>query len=287
MKKKFVVTGGAGFIGSHLVDRLLSDGNEVVVIDNLSTGKRENINPDANFICFDLGADNWTALINSQIRNADAVFHMAGLNGLTRSCNQPHIFHKSNINATLNLLVAANDSNIKKIIYSSCLGLRNNATDPYSVQKLSSENYCKSFSHTYGIQCTILRYADVFGDRMSDFSLPYGYLSKCLKSQDLNSSIGVAMNPSQKRDFIHVDDVVSANLLSESTSSESCRLFNVGHGKGISLKEVSSQTNANIKFKRSSDLHCGNVLKADAELRNLGWLPRTKLCSWLKKSEKS
>ena len=116
---KYLVTGGAGFIGSNLVDQLIKEDHEVVVIDSLITGKKENINPKAQFYCFDLSGDNWPALITSALRGVDVIFHLAALARVQPSIDRPHVFHKTNVNGTLNLLIAAHDAGVKRVVYSA------------------------------------------------------------------------------------------------------------------------------------------------------------------------
>jgi UDP-glucose 4-epimerase len=280
--KKFIVTGGAGFIGSHLTDRLLDLGHEIIVIDDLSTGKRENINNKANFLCFDLSSDNWTALINSQIRGADAIFYCAGLNGITKSCQQPHFFHKANVNALFNTLFIANQLDIDKIIFSSSLSISTyKTTDPYSAQKIAAENYCKSFARSYDMQATILRYSDVFGERMSDFSLPYGFVQRCLSANNTEKSIFIEMNPAQKRDFVFIDDVVEANILAESQDVPDSMVFNIGFGEGVKLSDISQSISPRIKFKKHIDKHVSNISDTRLAKDILGWKPTKDIKTWL------
>ena len=173
--KKAVVIGGAGFIGSNLVDRLIDEGIEVIVIDNLSTGKKENINPKAKFIACDIAQTKMDFLIK-QIEGVDVLFHLAALARVQPSIDDPIPFNEVNINGTLNVLFAAYKAGVKKVVYSASSSAYGDAekmpqleTDPtnplspYGLQKYIGEQYCKVFSEVYGLDTVSLRYLMFMG----------------------------------------------------------------------------------------------------------------------------
>ena len=177
--KKVVVTGGAGFIGSNLVDTLIDYDIDVVVIDNLSTGKIDNIHKKANFLQYDLSSISLETLVHI-FHDVDVVFHLAALARVQPSIENPFPYHSANVNATLNVLYAAYKSGVKKVVYSassSCYGdtLKipqqekdpTNPLSPYGLQKYIGEQYCRMFSHVYDLDTVSLRYFNVYGERMS------------------------------------------------------------------------------------------------------------------------
>ena len=174
---RVIVTGGAGFIGSHLVDALIERGDEVLVIDNLSTGKRENINPRARFFKRDI-CRFWS--MRSLFESVDYVFHLAALPRVQYSIENPEETHEVNVSGSLNVLLAAKDGGVKRVIYSASssaygdqkkMPLRENMPaapkSPYGLQKYVGEIYCKTWSEVYGLETVSLRYFNVYGSRIN------------------------------------------------------------------------------------------------------------------------
>ena len=181
---KYIATGGAGFIGSNLVDELIKGGHEVVVIDNLESGKKENVNPNAKFITADITACGPNGAYRDKVfqamDGADAVFHLAALARVQPSIENPIKFNNTNVTGTLNMLILARDAGVKRFVYSASSSAYGNAkvfptpeshpTDPlspYGLQKLIGEQYCKVFSYCYNLETVCLRYFNVFGERQS------------------------------------------------------------------------------------------------------------------------
>lgn len=173
---KYVVVGGAGFIGSNVIDLLIEEGHEVLVIDNLSTGNLENVNSKASVLIEDI--TNSPESLTSTFKNFDGVFHLAALARVQPSIKNPIEFNHTNVDGTLNVLVAARDAGIKRVVYSASSSAYGNAeivptkedypTDPlspYGLQKLIGEQYCRVFHHCYGLETVSLRYFNVFGER--------------------------------------------------------------------------------------------------------------------------
>ena len=173
-----VVTGGAGFIGSNLVDKLIEQGIKVIVLDDLSTGKKENINPKAEFIECDISTASQVDL-TFYINGADVVFHTAAKARVQPSIDDPLTFNKANVDGTLNMLYASHKVGVKRFVYSASSSAYGNATkfptpeehstdplSPYGLQKYIGEQYCKVFSKVYNLDTVSLRYFNVYGNRM-------------------------------------------------------------------------------------------------------------------------
>ena len=247
--QKAIVTGGAGFIGSHLVDELIKQGVEVTILDNLSTGKKENINPKAEFIECDIFKDTYGDLI-FLLNGADTVFHLAAKTTVQESIEKPSLYNNINVVGTLNLLEAAAAMKVKRFIFSSSSSVYGNAKvptsedhplnpiSPYALNKLIGEQYCKLYSEIYNIDTVCLRYFNVYGDRMNNEG--YKLVFPIFKEQILNNKpLTINNNGEQRRDFIHVDDVVRANILvAKHSNNFNGDIYNVGNGKNYSINEI-------------------------------------------------
>ena len=247
--QKAIVTGGAGFIGSHLVDKLIEQGVEVTILDNLSTGKKQNINPKAEFIDCDIFKDTYGDLI-FLLNGADTVFHLAAKTTVQESIEKPSLYNNINVVGTLNLLEAAAAMKVKRFIFSSSSSVYGNAKvptsedhplnpiSPYALNKLIGEQYCKLYSEIYNIDTVCLRYFNVYGDRMNNEG--YKLVFPIFKEQILNNKpLTINNNGEQRRDFIHVNDVVRANILvAKHSNNFNGDIYNVGNGKNYSINEI-------------------------------------------------
>ena len=247
--QKAIVTGGAGFIGSHLVDKLIEQGIEVTILDNLSTGKKQNINPKAEFIDCDIFKDTYGDLI-FLLNGADTVFHLAAKTTVQESIEKPSLYNNINVVGTLNLLEAAAAMKVKRFIFSSSSSVYGNAKvptsedhplnpiSPYALNKLIGEQYCKLYSEIYNIDTVCLRYFNVYGDRMNNEG--YKLVFPIFKEQILdNKPLTINNDGEQRRDFIHVDDVVRANILvAKHKNNFNGDIYNVGNGKSYSINEI-------------------------------------------------
>ena len=247
--QKAIVTGGAGFIGSHLVDKLIEQGVEVTVLDNLSTGKKQNINPKAEFIDCDIFKDTYGDLI-FLLNGADTVFHLAAKTTVQESIEKPSLYNNINVVGTLNLLEAAAAMKVKRFIFSSSSSVYGNAKvptsedhplnpiSPYALNKLIGEQYCKLYSEIYNIDTVCLRYFNVYGDRMNNEG--YKLVFPIFKEQILdNKPLTINNDGEQRRDFIHVDDIVRANILvAKHKNNFNGDIYNVGNGKSYSINEI-------------------------------------------------
>ena len=247
--QKAIVTGGAGFIGSHLVDKLIEQGVEVTILDNLSTGKKQNINPKAEFIDCDIFKDTYGDLI-FLLNGADTVFHLVAKTTVQESIEKPSLYNDINVVGTLNLLEAAAAMKVKRFIFSSSSSVYGNAKvptsedhplnpiSPYALNKLIGEQYCKLYSEIYNIDTVCLRYFNVYGDRMNNEG--YKLVFPIFKEQILdNKPLTINNDGEQRRDFIHVDDIVRANILvAKHKNNFNGDIYNVGNGKSYSINEI-------------------------------------------------
>jgi nucleoside-diphosphate-sugar epimerase len=246
-----LVTGGAGFIGSHLVEALLRRGDRVRVLDNLSTGKRGNLEQFASSIEFIEGDIRDLATIRRAVEGVGVIFHEAAIPSVPRSVAEPLLNHESNINGTFNVLLAARDAGVRRLVYaasSSAYGERGtgpkvedqlpNPLSPYAVAKLVGEYYCQVFTHVYGLEAVALRYFNVFGPRQ-DPSSPYsGVISKFITALLGGEPPVVYGDGEQSRDFTYVANVVDANLRAAEAPDAAGHVINVGVRQRTTLNHV-------------------------------------------------
>jgi len=242
--KTVLVTGGAGFIGSHLVDVLVSK-NEVRVLDDLSTGRREHVHDDATFVQGDIQNK---AVLERAIDGAEIVFHQAAVVDVSRSVENPLDCHAVNVDATLSLLERARQEDARVVFASSAaiygqpdtVPLPETAPkvplSPYGLDKLAADHFCRLYDALYGLETIALRYFNVYGPRQmgGDYS---GVIEVFLEQCRAGEPITVQDNGYQTRDFVHVEDVVRANLLA-ATEGRAGEAYNVGTGTRVSIREL-------------------------------------------------
>jgi len=291
--KKIIVTGGAGFIGSHVVDRLIVEGFEVAILDNISSGNRLNINNDAKLYEVDLYNGDISSVIKDFQPNL--VFHLAAQSSVSVSESNPTEDASNNILGSLNLYQACKNTSVEKIILSSTggaiYGNQNefpcsensslNPISPYGVSKLSSEKYLEVFAQLYGYQYTILRYGNVYGPRQNP-SGEAGVISIFAGLLLKGESVKIFGDGSQQRDYIYISDVVDANLLAINAANKS--IYNISANKATSVIEIfniiksltKSTNNPVFMPRRKSDVDkiVLNNLKATKELK---WMPKVSL----------
>jgi len=246
--KKAVVTGGAGFIGSHIAEGLLERGYHVTVIDDLSTGKIENISSLISNINLEFinGSIMDCILLNKVFKDADYVFHEAAIPSVPRSIENPVASNRVNVEGTLNVLVAARDNGVKKAVYASSSSVYGdtptlpkkedmipNPQSPYAVSKLTAEYYCRVFSKIYSLPTACLRYFNVYGPRQDPDSQYSAVIPRFIKSLRADKPPIIFGDGEQTRDFTFVKDVAKANIMA--AESDASGVFNVGGGKKISL----------------------------------------------------
>lgn len=243
---KVLVTGGAGFIGSHTVDKLIAQGAKVVVVDNLSTGKEENLNPAAEFVKLDISVEQLNQVFASYA--PEYVIHLAAQVSVARSTDDPVLDSKTNIVGSVNVLENCRSFGVKKIVYASSAAVYGNPdevvisettpVDPssfYGVSKLTPENYFKVFNNLYGLGYTILRYANIYGPRQD--ALGEGGVISIFATRILaGQSPTVFGDGEQTRDFVYVGDVADANVKALTGGGQ--MVLNVGTGSRISINEL-------------------------------------------------
>ena len=245
---KCLVTGGAGFIGSHIVDRLINDGHEVIVVDNLSTGKEENINPKAKFYHMDIR----NLFERDMIKGVDIVFHLACLARVQPSIENPYLYHDVNVNGTHNLLLACKAANVKRFVFSSSSSVYGDTEQvptneqcstepmsPYAIHKLIGEQYCKLYSELYDIETVSLRYFNVYGDRQPTEGA-YCLVMGVFAQQRVNGEpMTIRGDGEQRRDFTYVGDVVEANMKAAfSDRTLKGEVINIGNGDNRSVNQI-------------------------------------------------
>src|SRR5437870_13784045 len=239
---RIIVTGGAGFIGSHFVDLVVSLGGEVVVVDDLSSGSSDNLPTHRNV---ELIKKNFrTCKAPDFAGSFDALVHLAALPSVASSWEQPMQAHESNLSLTLHAITLASELRIKRIVFASSAAVYGNTTEvptkessqtspssPYGLQKLVSEQYGYLFAGALGLSFVGLRFFNVFGPRQSPSSPYSGVISKFLTAMQNGQSVYVTGDGEQTRDFVFVENVVDANLLACSSKTATAMVFNVGCGE--------------------------------------------------------
>lgn len=247
----FLVTGGAGFIGSNIVEELLRRGERVRVLDNFSTGKRENLAAFQERIELVEGDLRDLSTVRRAVEGVDYVLHQAALPSVPRSVDDPLENDAVNVTGTLNLLVAARDAGVRRVVFaSSCAVYGDEPTlpkredmlpqpkSPYAVSKLAGEHYCRAFSEVYGLETVALRYFNVFGPRQdpaSDYAavIPL-FITRMLRGQ----APTIHGDGLQSRDFVYVADVVQANLLAATVPGVAGHVFNIAGGERYTLLDL-------------------------------------------------
>ena len=293
---KYVITGGAGFIGSNLVERLVKEGNEVHVIDNFSFGKLENCNKKAHYCNIDLSQKSNFNQVKEVCKNADSVFHLACIARVQPSIKNPVEYEMNNTISTVNILKASVESNVRRFIYSSSSSVYGNPTNlplkedfktnplsPYGAQKLYGEILCKTFSKVYGLETVSLRYFNVYCEKQN-IDVAYALVIGIFLNQKSNEkSLTVRGDGSQRRDFTYVGDVVRANILaSKSEHVGSGEIINIGNGKNKSINEIASYVGGKIKYIEPV-LEPFETLADNLKAKKLlNWEPKQDVKSWIK-----
>ena len=251
MPETYIVTGGAGFIGSHIAERLLKDGHRVRIIDNFCTGKRENL----AHLTGDLEVHETSITDGEALKpifaGVDYVFHQAALASVPRSVDDPLTSHEFNVTGTLNVLIAARDAGVKRVIYaasSSAYGdiegeykvetMPPAPLSPYGVSKLAGEYYCQAFTAVYGLETVALRYFNVFGPRQDPGSQYSGVVSRFISSLLSNERPMIYGDGEQSRDVTYIDNVVFANVRAAEAKDAAGKVINVANGERITLNQL-------------------------------------------------
>lgn len=251
LTNKFLITGGAGFIGSNLADELLRQGAKVTILDNFVTGFRENleeIEGDFEFIEGDVNDD---AKLRRALENVEIVFHEAALPSVPRSVDNPAETHQACVNGTFNLLAKAKENNVRRVIYaasSSAYGDKETLPkvetmlpeplSPYAAAKLMGEYYCQVFHRVYNLETVCLRYFNVFGPRQNPASQYSGVISRFVDALMSNQTPIIYGDGETSRDFTYIANVVDANLKAAQTTKGIGEVMNAANGERTSLNEL-------------------------------------------------
>jgi nucleoside-diphosphate-sugar epimerase len=246
-----LVTGGAGFIGSHIASSLAAGGARVRILDNLSTGHRENIDEIDGDVDFIQGSVADEELLAKALEGVELIFHEAAIPSVPRSVEAPRQTHVASVDGTFSLLLAAKDKGVRRVVYaasSSAYGdqptlpkseqMLPDPLSPYAVAKLVGEYYCRVFTRVYGLETVSLRYFNVFGPRQDPGSQYSGVVSRFISTLLSNERPVIYGDGEQSRDFTYIDNVVAANLSAATAPDASGKVINVANGERITLNQL-------------------------------------------------
>jgi nucleoside-diphosphate-sugar epimerase len=288
---KYLVTGGAGFIGGHLAQELVRRGHEVRILDDFSTGKRENLATDAELIHGDLRD---STIIAKAVRGVDGIFHEAAVASVPRSIREPAVTNEVNVSGTLNLLVATRDARVRRLVMASSSSVYGNSAtlpkvetmpleplSPYALQKAAGELYVRLFFPLYGLETIALRYFNVFGPRQDPESEYAAVIPRFITSMLHGNAPTIYGDGEQSRDFIYVDNAVAANIAAMEASVAACgQTYNIACGERFTLNEVVQRINKLIgtsirplyEPERAGDVK-HSLADISAARKNLGFSP--------------
>ncbi len=289
--KRYLVTGGAGFIGSNLVDALLGEGHEVRLLDNFSTGLRSNVDADVEVVEGDLRSYE---RVSTAVRDCDGVFHQGALPSVPRSVQDPLTSSEVNVGGTLNVLLAARDADVGRVVFASSSSVYGDAPGfprvegqptsplaPYAVSKLAAEQHCRVATLVYGLPTVSLRYFNVFGRRQDPASQYSAVIPLFMSAMLDGEAPTIYGDGEQSRDFTHIDDVIAANLLAMGAEDVAGETFNIACGRAHSLNQLVAELNT-LLGTRIEPLHAasrtGDVKRSVADVtkaeRDLGFRAR-------------
>ena len=300
-----VVTGGAGFIGSHIADALTRNGLRVRVIDDLSTGHRENLEEITGDVEFTEGSVADEQLLKKVLDGAELVFHEAAIPSVPRSVEHPRQSHVASVDGTFTLLLAARDQKVRRVVYaasSSAYGdqptlpkkeaMLPDPLSPYAVAKLVGEYYCQVFARVYGLETISLRYFNVFGPRQDPGSQYSGVVSRFISVLLNNQQPVIYGDGEQSRDFTYIDNVIDANLRAATVTRGFGSVVNVANGQRITLNQLLEELKAIVgKPEVKADYHearVGDVRHSLADISRarelLGYQPLVSLREGLQRT---
>jgi len=288
MKKIAVVTGGAGFIGSHLAAALLTEGYTVRIVDNLSGGKREKVPKNAEFFQQDI---NDTEALARVMVGAEFVFHLAALPRVQYSIEYPLESNRANVDGTISVLKAAHDAGVKRVIYSASSSAYGDQTvmpltedmpaspkSPYGLQKYIGELYCRLWSEVYKLQTVSLRYFNVYGPGADPEGAYALVIAKFLKQRSLGKAMTITGDGQQTRDFTHVRDIVRANILAaHSPNVGEGEVINIGAGQNASVIRVAELIGGPTEFIAARLEPHDTLADNSCAKRLLDWIPEVTL----------
>ena len=297
---KYIVTGGAGFIGSNLVDLLIDEGHEIDVIDNFSSGKKENCNEKAIYHNIDISDQSNYDELKKILTKSDGVFHLAALPRVQESIDNPLHFEKNNTLSTINILKACADMNVKRLVYSASSSAYGNAINlpskeedpidpisPYAMQKYYGEVACRMFANVYGIETVSLRYFNVYGERQS-LEGAYALVMCVFARQRLNNEpMTIRGDGEQRRDFTHVKDIAKANLLAMISEKVGAgEVINIGNSDNRSVNQIAAMIGGPT-VTVDPVVEPRETLANNSKAKNLlGWSPSVIIEEWVPKYKK-
>ena len=294
---KAIVTGGAGFIGSNLTDALIKKGYEVIILDDLSSGKESNINPAAKFINVDLATVEVDEAFIEIFKGVDYVFHTAAKARVQPSIIDPIYYNQQNVNSTVNVLEAARKAGVKRVIYSassSCYGnavrmpltedMSINPLSPYGLQKYIGEEYCKLYSEVYGLDTVSLRYFNVYGPRMNFEGAYKLVIAIFIQQMREGKPLTITNDGAQRRDFTYVDDIVAANIQSaECKNLLKGEAFNIGTGDNFSVNELADMFGGEKQYGIEVLEPFETLADTSKARQAFGYIPKGSLPEWIDK----
>jgi UDP-glucose 4-epimerase len=303
----YIVTGGAGFIGSHIAARLLKDGHRVRVIDNLFSGRQANLDYlaslNGDFSFYHLSITDYDAILPI-FAGADTVFHQAALVSVPQSIAEPDKTHEICVTGTLNVLRASHKHDIKRVVYAGSSAAYGNTEiesiseavipapiSPYGAAKLAAEYYCRAFTHSYGLETVTLRYFNVFGERQDPSSAYAAVIPKFIVRMLRGERPTIFGNGEQTRDFIYIQTVVHGILLAASVPGVAGQVFNMATGDKINLLELMDMLNEAMNTNMQpilADPRAGDILHSRADIgearSKLGYTPIVSLMDGIKQT---
>ncbi len=259
---KYLITGGAGFIGSNIVTELVKRGERVRVLDNFSTGRRENLLPLLDKIQLIEGDLTDMETVREAVNGMDFALHQGALPSIPRSIEHPIGSNNTNVSGTLNLLIASKDAKVKRLVYASSSSVYGNSSElpkvetqkpsplsPYAVSKLAGEHYCQVFYRVYGLETVILRYFNVFGYNQDPYSTYSAVIPKFISCMSRKESPTIFGDGLQSRDFTFVSNVVEANLKATESNSAVGEVINIASGRSYSLLDLIAKINSILSFE--------------------------------------
>jgi UDP-glucose 4-epimerase len=254
---RVLVTGGGGFIGSHLVSRLAAEGYEVRVLDNFATGRRENLAGLGSEVEVVEGDLQSYERVHTAVRECEVVFHQGALPSVPRSVGDPLTTNAVNVIGTLNVLLASRDSGVRRVVFASSSSVYGATPElpkredlpvapisPYAVTKLAGESYCRSFSEVYGLETVTLRYFNVFGPRQDPLSQYAAVIPRFIGAGLDGVEMTIYGDGEQSRDFTYIDNVIEANILAMRSASAAGQVFNAACGERITVNRLVEELGA-------------------------------------------
>ncbi|MDD5680579.1 MAG: SDR family oxidoreductase [Candidatus Omnitrophica bacterium] len=283
--EKYLVTGGAGFIGSNIVEELIKRGHKVKVLDNFMTGKRENLKPFLSDIELVEGDIRDIETVKKSAKGTDYILHQAALRSVPKSVDNPSLTSDINISGTLNVLIAARDAGVKRVVYASSSSVYGDCRNfpekedfipvpisPYAVSKLTGEHYGYTFTRTFGLEVVSLRYFNVFGPRQNPESKYSAVIPAFISNLLSGKPPVIEGDGNQSRDFTYVENVVLANLAAAKAAGAGGEVFNVACGKTYSVLDIIKYLDKFLNTRTSPEFTAprkGDVKKTLADISRM------------------